>query len=87
MNRKSAPHIKDAIEFDLRLKPYQQFKLDNGVSVYTIDAGAEDVLQVELVFYAGNWLEQQHSVAPATNSLLKNGTGKKTDFQLNEENE
>ena len=85
INRKTAPHIKDAIEFELQLKPYQQFKLDNGVPVYAIDAGAQDVLQVELVFYAGNWFEQQHTVASATNSLLKNGTSAKNAFQLNEE--
>ena len=85
MNRKTAPHIKDAIEFNLLLKPYQQFTLDNGVPVYTIDAGAQEVLQVELVFYAGNWFEQQNSIASAANSLIKNGTSNKTAFQLNEE--
>ena len=85
MNRSTAPKIKDAIEFNLQLKPYEHFTLDNGVPVYTIDAGAEDVLQLELVFYAGNWFEQQKSVAAATNYLLKNGTSKKTAFQLNEE--
>ena len=50
MDRKTAPHIKDAIEFDLQLKPYEYFTLDNGVPVYTIDAGTQDVLQDELVF-------------------------------------
>jgi zinc protease len=85
MNRRSAPPIKDAIEFDLKLKPYQQFTLQNGVPVYCIDAGAQEVIQVELVFYAGNWFEQQKNVAAATNSLLKNGTSKRSAFQLNEE--
>ncbi|MEO6540750.1 MAG: pitrilysin family protein [Ferruginibacter sp.] len=85
MNRKSAPAIKDAIEFDLKLKPYQKFTLQNGVPVYSIDAGAQEVVQVELVFYAGNWFEQQKNVAAATNYLLKNGTSKRTAFQLNEE--
>lgn len=85
MNRKKAPQIKDAIEFNLQLKPYKQFNLDNGVPVYAVDAGAQDVLQVEMVFYAGNWFEKQNSIASATNSLLKNGTGHKTAFQLNEE--
>lgn len=85
MNRSEAPAIKDAIEFNLKLKPYEHFTLDNGVPVYTIDAGAQEVLQVEMVFYAGNWFEQQRSVASATNYLLKNGTGKRTAFQLNEE--
>ncbi len=85
MNRIEAPVIKDAIEFDLQLKPYQHFTLNNGVPVYTIDAGAQEVLQLELVFYAGNWFEQQKNVASAANYLLKNGTSNKTAFQLNEE--
>ncbi len=85
MNRKSAPHIKDAIEFELQLKPCQQFTLNNGVPVYAIDAGAQDVLQLEMVFYAGNWFEQQRNIASATNYLLKNGTSKRSAFQLNEE--
>ncbi len=85
MNRTKAPHIKDAVEFDLQLKPYEHFTLDNGVPVYAVNAGAQEVLQLELVFYAGNWFEEQRSVASATNYLLKNGTVNKTAFQLNEE--
>jgi zinc protease len=84
MNRKTAPPIIDAVNFNLHLKPYDLFTLDNGVPVYTIHAGAQEVLQVEMVFYAGNWFEQQRSVAGATNFMLKNGTGKRTAFQLNE---
>ena len=74
LNRKQAPVIKDAVEFDLRLKPYDKYKLRNGVDVYAINAGAEDVLQVEWVFYAGNWFEKKNLVAASTNFLLKNGT-------------
>lgn len=85
LNRNEPPPIKDAVEFDLQLKPYQKFNLDNGVPVYAIDAGAEEVLQAELIFYAGNWFEQQKSVAAATNYLLKNGTSQKTAFEINEE--
>jgi len=85
MNRKTAPVIKDAIQFNLELKPYQKFTLDNGVPVYTIDAGAQEVVQVELVFYAGNWYEQQRAVAAAVNYLLKNGTSSRTAYDINEE--
>jgi predicted Zn-dependent peptidase len=84
IDRKNAPEIKDAIEFDLKLKPYQNFTLDNGVQVYAIDAGEQEVLQIELVFYAGNAYEQQKNVASVTNFMLKNGTKGKTAFQLNE---
>jgi zinc protease len=84
LNRKKAPYIKDAIEFELKLKPYEYFTLDNGIPVYTINAGEQDVLQVEMVFYAGNSFEQQKNVASVTNFMLKNGTATRTAFELNE---
>src|SRR4051812_26655422 len=84
LNRTQPPPIKDAIEFDLKLKPYEKYTLNNGIEVYAINAGAEDVLQVEWVFYAGNWFEKKNLTAASTNFLMKNGTSKKTAFQLNE---
>ncbi len=84
VNRKIAPPIKDAIEFNLQLKPCTFFTLDNGVPVYTIDAGIQEVLQMEMVFYAGNCFEKQKAVAAATNFLLKNGTNTKTAFEISE---
>ncbi len=83
-NRQHAPHIKDAIAYALELKPFRKLVLDNGVPVYAIDAGAEEVVQVELVFKAGNWYESQNLVAPATNYLLKNGTSHRSAFDINE---
>jgi predicted Zn-dependent peptidase len=85
IDRLVAPPIKDAVEFNLQLKPCEKFVLDNGVPVYAVDAGAQEVLQLELVFCAGNWFEKQRAVAAATNYLLKNGTTQKTAFRLNEE--
>jgi predicted Zn-dependent peptidase len=84
MDRTVSPEIKDAIEFDVQLKPYEKFALDNGIQVYTIDAGAQDVLQIEWVFYAGNVFEKNNGIAHSTNNLLKNGTSGKTAFQINE---
>lgn len=84
MNRKTAPSIKDAIDYKLELKPYEHYSLDNGIPVYSINAGAQDVLQVEMVFYAGNFFEQQKGIAAATNFLLKNGTLNRTALQINE---
>ncbi|ODT53666.1 MAG: peptidase M16 [Niastella sp. SCN 39-18] len=84
LNRKIAPPIVDAVNFNLQLKPYQYFTLENGIPVYCIDAGEQEVLQIEWVFYAGNWFEQQQGVAAATNFMLKNGTSKKNAYELNE---
>ena len=83
-DRKNAPAIVDAVNFKLNLKPYQQIILKNGVKVYAVDAGAEEVMSVEWVFYAGNCFEEQNLVAATTNFLLRNGTSSKTAFQINE---
>lgn len=84
MNRKQPPAIKDAVDYKLELKPYQLSTLDNGIEVYTIDAGAQDVLQLEFIFYSGNSFESQKGIAAATNFMLKNGTGSRNAFQINE---
>ena len=78
IDRTIAPKIVDAVDFDLRLKPYQKYILKNGVEVYAIDAGAEEVMMVEWVYYAGDWYEEKNLVAAATNFMLKNGTSSKT---------
>lgn len=84
LNRKQAPHIFDPVEFQLNLPPYDKFTLDNGVEVYAVNAGEEEVLQVEWVFFAGNWYEDQNIVAATTNFLLKNGTKQKKAFAISE---
>ena len=84
VDRKNAPPIIDAVNFHLELKPYEKFTLDNGVPVYAINAGAEEVMSAEIVFFAGNSFEEKNIVAAATNFLLKNGTSKKKAFQINE---
>jgi zinc protease len=84
IDRKKAPAIVDAVNFHLQLKPCKKFILKNGVEVYAVDAGAEEVMMVEWVFYAGNWYEDKNLVAATTNFMLKNGTSTKTAFQVNE---
>ena len=84
LNRAKAPQIIDAVNFKLSLKPCVKIILKNGVEVYTIDAGAEEVLSIEWVFAAGNWFEEKNLVAATANFLLKNGTSKKTAFEINE---
>ncbi len=84
LNRNKQPDIKDAVEFDLKLKPYNHFTLDNGLPVYSVDAGEQEVIMFEWVFFAGNWYEDKNIVAATVNHLLKNGTRQKTAFDINE---
>ncbi|WP_298410949.1 pitrilysin family protein [Hydrotalea sp.] len=84
INRTQQPAITDPIHLHLHLQPARHFILDNGISVYAVEAGAQEVVQLELVFQAGNWYDQKNIQAATTNFLLKNGTRHKTAFQLNE---
>lgn len=84
LNRTIAPRIKDAIEYDLSLKPCEKYELKNGVPVYAISDGAEEVSMVEFVFYAGNNFENKNLAASATNFLIRNGTSRKTALAISE---
>jgi len=84
LDRTIPPEIKDAVDFNVQLKQTENYILDNGVPVYSINAGAQELTMIELIFYAGNWYEEQNIVAATTNYLLKNGTSKKSAFEINE---
>ncbi|MGL6068129.1 MAG: insulinase family protein, partial [Sediminibacterium sp.] len=84
LNRKIQPPITDAVDFELKLKKCEHYTLNNKVPVYSLDAGIQEVVMIEWVFYAGNWYEQQNIVAATTNFLLKNGTKQKSAYQINE---
>ena len=84
LDRKKSPDTHDAVEFDYKLPPIQTEKLANGLMLYWLDAGVQDVAQIDWVFPAGLWYEQKPSVAQAAAGLLKNGTSKYTAEQIHE---
>jgi zinc protease len=84
MNRKIAPSITDPIHFNVQLLQPEKYALDNGVEVYAINAGSQELTMVEMVFFAGNSFDTKNIVAATTNFMLKNGTNKKTAFAINE---
>lgn len=84
LDRTSTPPVKDTVDLNLSLKPYEKYTLNNGVPVYAVNAGAENVLVLELNFKAGNNFDSQNLEAFATNHLVKNGTVHKSAFEINE---
>lgn len=83
-DRQNAPLIFEPVQFDIHLPRYEKAVLSNGVNVYQVNKGNEDTLQISWVFYAGSWYETQKAQAAATNSLLKNGTGRRSAFEVND---
>lgn len=84
LNRSSAPAYTDATALELQLPACAHYNLDNGVPVYAINAGTQEVMSIEWVFSAGNWYDTQPLVAATTNFLVKNGTRSKSAFDINE---
>jgi len=84
INRKIAPEIKDAVDFDITLKPCEKFTLDNGIPVYVVKSDEQDTLQLEMVFPGGSWFETENLVASAANFLMKNGSSKHSALEINE---
>ena len=83
-DRKSAPQIKDAVDYAIQLKHPEILQLQNKTDLYKVQAGTEEVVQIEWVFKAGNWYEQQNNVAAAANFLIKNGTSTRSAYDINE---
>lgn len=80
IDRRQVPLIQSVTT--LYLHPPQQHELDNGVMVYDIRLGHQEVIKLELVFEAGRWYEQERLVARASSQLLKAGTQYRTASQL-----
>jgi len=83
-DRTVAPAIHDAVEFDYKLPEINKVKLDNGLPLYWLNAGVQDVVEIDWIFPAGLWYEQKPSVAHAVAALLKSGTTKYTSVQIHE---
>jgi zinc protease len=84
LDRKQAPPIHDAVEFDYTLPPITRERLSNGLPLYWLNAGVQDVVELDFVFPAGLWHEAKPAVAQAVAALLKNGTSKRSAHALDE---
>jgi len=83
VDRTVAPPLRGIEKIDL-LK-VNHFQLSNGMPVWCINAGTQDVIKIELLFNAGRWQEQNRAVAATTAKMLMEGTQKKSAQQIAEE--
>ncbi len=83
-DRKTQPEVHDAVEFDYTLPPINTMKLANGLPLYWLSAGVQEVVEVNWIVPAGLWQEEKPSAANAVAGLLKNGTSKYTSHALHE---
>lgn len=78
------PLVHDAVDFSFTLPSCKKEILDNQIPLYWLSSGTQDVVQIDWIFKAGLWEEDQPAVAQAVAALLKNGTAKHSSAELNE---
>lgn len=82
MNRNVAPQTST----DTKI-PYiipQKLVLDNGLSLYLMEGGSEDLVKIELVLFCGSYYQDKPLLAHATGNLLRNGTTGRSAREINE---
>jgi len=72
LNRTITPEFRQVNEINF-LQPQRQ-QLENGIPVFTINAGKQDLVRIELIFENVNWDASKPLQAIAVNHLINNGT-------------
>lgn len=58
----------------IQLPPYDKISLSNGLPVYLLNQGSQDIIKFDLVFRGGRLLEEKKLVSKFTATLLREGT-------------
>lgn len=82
LDRVKAPNYK-TIE-NIAIQKATLNTLHNGIKVYTVDAGSQELTKIEFLFKAGMYYQTQPLLASAANNLLETGTTRYTANQLSD---
>lgn len=80
LDRKTAPLYVKTTSFDL-ITPVEN-KLPNGIDLFFIPGGSQNVVKIEFIFDAGRWFECKWGAAYFTANLLSKGTKHKSSFEI-----
>jgi len=72
LNRTLAPESKQVEQINF-ISPLKQH-LDNGIPVFTINAGQQELVRIEFIFENVNWDQSKPLQAVAVSHLINNGT-------------
>ncbi len=82
LNRLQAPAIQEIS--NLTFPNYQKIDLANGIPLYIVNMGTQNVFKVEVIFNAGRRMEHKRQVANTTAKLLKEGANNKSSAEIAE---
>jgi predicted Zn-dependent peptidase len=79
-DRKHQPAIKIIDSIDIARA--KKFSLSNGIPVYSIQSGKEDIIKVDLLIRAGAWYQPKPMLALTTSEMLSEGSQKFTSEEI-----
>lgn len=82
INRTKTPELKNI--GDINITKAEKGFLDNNIPFYTLNAGEQNVVKLEIIFPSGTVYEPLKSIAVTTCQLLDEGTGKYTSNEIAE---
>jgi zinc protease len=82
LNRTLPPPYKTIDRIDVEKAVHR--KLSNGMDLYSISAGSQEIVKIEFVFRAGMYYQPATLIASSTNNLLEAGTKKYTSSEISE---
>lgn len=82
INRTEAPAFKTIDKVDVIRA--NAAKLNNGIEVYSVNAGSQEIIKLEFVFRAGMYYQPASLIASSANSLLETGTKSFTADQISD---
>ncbi len=74
LNRAIQPPIREIKSYDLPIP--KKYTLDNGIPIYEVTMGTQNILKLELMFFAGRWYEEKKLTSKIATSVLREGTAK-----------
>lgn len=82
LNRKEPPLFR-RVEH-INITKAKKRHLTNGIPVFCIEAGSQEVVKIEFLFDAGSWYQTAPLIASTTNSMLTEGTASRNSAQIAE---
>lgn len=82
LDRATAPAFH-AIE-EIHIPHVKSDTLSNGIKVYHVNSGSQELVKIEFIFKAGMYYQPQVLVASSTNNLIETGSSKYTADQISE---
>ncbi|MDP3914924.1 MAG: pitrilysin family protein [Bacteroidota bacterium] len=72
LNRNTQPPVNPIEHIDM-VKAEKRL-LSNGIPVYFVNAGSQDVVKIDFIFEAGTWFQEANLIASLCNSMLEEGS-------------